>query len=145
MLLAGGGGLILADWLSFPVMYRGMGLCMLACVVVTWYAPEPLVPSGAPQTLRAAVVEPFLDYFARPGAWLMLAFILLYKLGDTMAAAMTTPFYLDLGFSKTEIYYFEKPFTKSFFKLDFYDTMDGKSQTNYFTIIFFYVLANSKV
>ena len=103
MLLAGGGGLILADWLSFPVMYRGMGLCMLACVVVTWYAPEPLVPSGAPQTLRAAVVEPFLDYFARPGAWLMLAFILLYKLGDTMAAAMTTPFYLDLGFSKTEI------------------------------------------
>ena len=52
MLLAGGGGLILADWLSFPVMYRGMGLCMLACVVVTWYAPEPLVPSGAPQTLR---------------------------------------------------------------------------------------------
>jgi len=43
--------------------------------------------------------------------------------------------YLPEGFTKTEIYYFEKPFTKSFFKLDFYDTMDGKSQTNYFTII----------
>ena len=43
--------------------------------------------------------------------------------------------YLPEGFTKTEVYYFEKPFTKSFFKLDFYDTMDGKSQTNYFTII----------
>ena len=38
-------------------------------------------------------------------------------------------------FTTNEVYYFEKPFTKSFFKLDFYDTMDGKSQTNYFTII----------
>ncbi len=43
--------------------------------------------------------------------------------------------YLPEGFEKSEIYYYEKPFTKSFFKLDFYDTMDGKSQTNYFTII----------
>ena len=50
-----------------------------------------------------AVVLPFKDYFTREGAWLALAFILLYKLGDTMASAMTTPFYLDLGYSKTEI------------------------------------------
>lgn len=39
------------------------------------------------------------------------------------------------GFSSTQIYYYEKPFTKSFFKLDFYDTKDTQSQTNYFTII----------
>jgi PAT family beta-lactamase induction signal transducer AmpG len=49
------------------------------------------------------VVLPFRDYFTRDGAWLILAFILLYKLGDTMASAMTTPFYLDLGYTKTEI------------------------------------------
>jgi PAT family beta-lactamase induction signal transducer AmpG len=103
MLFAGGGGLILADWLSFEAMYRLMAICMMACVAVTLFAPEPPLPEGRPRTLREAVVLPFRDYFARQGAWLILAFILLYKLGDTMASAMTTPFYLDLGYSKTEI------------------------------------------
>lgn len=103
MLLAGGGGLILADWLSFETMYRIMALCMAACVAVTLFAPEPPLPEGRPRTLREAVLLPFRDYFARDGAWLILAFILLYKLGDTMASAMTTPFYLDLGYTKTEI------------------------------------------
>jgi PAT family beta-lactamase induction signal transducer AmpG len=103
MLLAGGGGLILADWLSFPEMYRIMALAVAACVLVTLLAPEPAAPEGRPRTLRDAVVLPFLDYFSRDGAWLILAFILLYKVGDTMASAMTTPFYLELGYSKTEI------------------------------------------
>lgn len=43
--------------------------------------------------------------------------------------------YLNEGFSVQDIYYFSKPFTKSFFKLDFYDTTDLKTQKNYFTII----------
>lgn len=103
MLLAGGGGLILADWMSFEAMYRLMALFMAACVAVTLFAPEPPLPEGRPRNLREAVVLPFRDYFSRDGAWLILAFILLYKLGDTMASAMTTPFYLDLGYSKTEI------------------------------------------
>ena len=103
MLLAGGGGLILADWMSFEAMYRLMAVIMAACVTVTLLAPEPPLPEGRPRNLREAVVLPFRDYFSRDGAWLILAFILLYKLGDTMASAMTTPFYLDLGYSKTEI------------------------------------------
>lgn len=103
MLLAGGGGLILADWLSFEAVYRIMALCMAACIAVTLFAPEPPLPEGRPRTLREAVLLPFRDYFARDGAWLILGFILLYKLGDTMASAMTTPFYLDLGYTKTEI------------------------------------------
>ena len=103
MLLAGGGGLILADALSFPVMYRLMAAFMLGAIIVTLLAPEPPLPEGRPRTLMDAVVLPFRDYFTREGAWLALAFILLYKLGDTMASAMTTPFYLDLGYSKTDI------------------------------------------
>jgi MFS transporter, PAT family, beta-lactamase induction signal transducer AmpG len=103
MLLAGGGGLILADWLSFESMYQIMAACMMACVMVTLLAPELPPPEGRPRTLREAVVLPFQDYFSRQGAWLILAFILFYKLGDTMASAMTTPFYLDLGYTKTEI------------------------------------------
>ena len=61
---------------------------------------------GAPRTLRAAVVEPFKEFIGRNGmqtALLILAFIFLYKLGDSMATALATPFYLDMGFSKTEI------------------------------------------
>jgi PAT family beta-lactamase induction signal transducer AmpG len=103
LLLAGGGGLILADWLSFDTMYRIMAACMVACTLITLAAPEPPLPEGRPTTLADAVVLPFRDYFARDGAWLMLAFILLYKIGDTMASAMTVPFYLDLGYTKTEI------------------------------------------
>jgi MFS transporter, PAT family, beta-lactamase induction signal transducer AmpG len=103
MLVAGGGGLILADWLSFREMYLIMAAAMAACIPLTVLAPEPPLPEGRPRTLIDAVVLPFRDYFTREGAWLTLAFILLYKLGDTMASAMTVPFYLDLGYSKTEI------------------------------------------
>lgn len=103
MLLAGGGGLILADLISFEAMYQLMAAFMVGATLVTLAAPEPPLPEGRPRTLAEAVFLPFRDYFTRDGAWLALGFILLYKLGDTMASAMTIPFYLDLGYSKTEI------------------------------------------
>ena len=53
--------------------------------------------------MQEAVINPMVDYFSRNGAIWMLAFILLYKIGDTMASAITIPFYLEIGFSKTEI------------------------------------------
>ena len=103
MLLASGGGLILADYLSFAQVYQLMAAFMLVGVVTTLFAPEPSPAEGVPSTLREAVVQPFVEYFCRRDAVLILAFILLYKIGDTMASHMTTPFYLDIGFSKTEI------------------------------------------
>ncbi len=103
MLLAGGGGLILADIFSFQTVYLLLGLTMLFGIVTTLVATEPPTVAGVPRTLRAAVIEPFVEYFQRTDALWILAFILLYKLGDTMASAMTTPFYLDIGFTKTEI------------------------------------------
>jgi PAT family beta-lactamase induction signal transducer AmpG len=103
LLLAGGGGLILAGMFSYPVMYQLMAAIMAACIAVTLLAPEPPLPEGRPHSLAEAVYLPFRDFFRRDGAWLALAFILLYKLGDTMASAMTTPFYLDRGYSEVEI------------------------------------------
>ncbi len=103
MLLAGGGGLIIADHTSFAFMYQLMAACMAACVIVTYFAPEPALIKGAPTTLLDAFILPLRDYFTRDGAWIALAFILLYKIGDTMASSMTTPFYLELNYSKTEI------------------------------------------
>ncbi len=103
MLLASGGGLIMADHMSFSLVYMIMAACLLPGVLTTLLAPEPKIPFAPPKTIAEAVTEPLLEYFRRDGALWILAFILLYKLGDTMASAMTIPFYLDIGFSKTEI------------------------------------------
>jgi PAT family beta-lactamase induction signal transducer AmpG len=103
MLLASGGGLIMADHMSYTSVYLIMAACVLPGVVTTLLAPEPKAPLGTPGTLREAVLDPLVEYFSRRGAVWILAFILFYKIGDTMAAAMTTPFFLDVGFSKSEI------------------------------------------
>ena len=103
MLLAGGGGLILADSIPFSQVYFIMALCLLPGVITTLLTPEPKVVAGVPQTMKEAVINPLVDYFSRNSAIWMLAFILLYKIGDTMASAITIPFYLEIGFSKTEI------------------------------------------
>lgn len=103
MLLASGGGLILADHLPFSAVYLIMAACMLPGVITTLLAREPEVTLGTPRTMREAVFDPLLEYFNRQGALWILAFILLYKIGDTMASSMTLPFYLDIGFTKTEI------------------------------------------
>ncbi len=103
MLVASGGGLILADHIPFSAVYLVMAATMAVGIVTTLFCREPEVAEGTPRTLAEAVVQPFLEYFSRRDAWLILLFILLYKVGDTMASHMTTPFYLDIGFSKTEI------------------------------------------
>jgi PAT family beta-lactamase induction signal transducer AmpG len=67
---------------------------------------EPAIHGVAPRNLRDAVVLPFTEFVHRRGwsqALLILAFIFLYKLGDSMATALATPFYIDLGFTRTQI------------------------------------------
>jgi len=103
MLLASGGGLIMADHMSFTMVYFIMAACMLPGIITTVLTPEPETPKGTPTNMKEAVLDPLVEYFSREGAVWILAFILLYKVGDTMASAMTTPFYLDIGFSKSEI------------------------------------------
>ena len=103
MLLASGGGLILADHFSFSTVYLFMAAVMGVGIVTTVFAPEPDTVAGIPRGLRAAIVEPFVDFLGRRDALLILLFVLLYKIGDTLASHLTTPFYLDIGFTKTEI------------------------------------------
>lgn len=103
MLLASGGGLIMADHVPFSMVYLLMAGAMLPGIMTTLFSPEPRTNMGTPETLKNAVIDPLVEYFSRNGALWILAFVLLYKIGDTMASAMTTPFYLDIGFSKTEI------------------------------------------
>jgi PAT family beta-lactamase induction signal transducer AmpG len=103
MWAASGGGLILADFMPFSQVYLLMAAGLIPGVATTLLAPEPRVENDPPQSLREAIWDPLVDYFRRDSAAWILAFILLYKIGDTMAAAIATPFYLDMGFSKSEI------------------------------------------
>ncbi len=105
-LIPGSLSLILADHMPWDKVFLITALFMLPGLAMTLLVKEPLLKQGAPKTLRQAVVEPFHEFISRHGiksALLVLAFIFLYKLGDSMATALATPFYLDMGYSKTEI------------------------------------------
>jgi PAT family beta-lactamase induction signal transducer AmpG len=102
MLLASGGGLIMADYVSFHMVYIIIASCLIPAIITTILTPEPLVVDS-PKTMKEAVIDPFIEYFNRKEAYWMLIFILMYKIGDIMASNITTPFYMDIGFSLTEI------------------------------------------
>jgi MFS transporter, PAT family, beta-lactamase induction signal transducer AmpG len=102
MLVASAGALPLADvlgWkLAYFIMAAGMTIGMAAAILAP--PSKNIIP---PLTLRAAVMDPFRQFFSRNGAWMILLFILLYKVGDQMATDIVNPFYLELGFTKTQI------------------------------------------
>lgn len=104
-LVPGSLALILADHLPWSQVFWIVALFMLPGMAMTLWATEPN-NTQAPKSLYASVVEPFNEFIHRAGwqhaAWVLL-FILLYKLGDSMATALATPFYIDMGYSKTDI------------------------------------------
>jgi PAT family beta-lactamase induction signal transducer AmpG len=105
-LVPGSLALILSDILPWAVVYWVTAAFMLVGIVTTLVIKEVSDDSLAPATLREAVVDPFVEFFSRDGikaGLAILAFMFLYKLGDNMATALATPFYLDMGFSRTEI------------------------------------------
>ncbi|UTW46424.1 AmpG family muropeptide MFS transporter [bacterium SCSIO 12696] len=107
-LVPGGLSLILADlplW-DWDMVFWVTAVFMLPGILMTALVKEPKHLSPPPTSLRDAVIEPFKEFFFRDGskrAWLILWFIVLYKLADNMAVALQTPFFLDIGFSKTDI------------------------------------------
>ena len=102
MLVTGGLALVVADHLPFGRVYQLSAALLVVGLIAAVIAPEPAAVAP-PSSLRAAVVEPLADWFGRPRALALLAFIALYRLSDLVAAAMSTPFLLALGFSNTEI------------------------------------------
>jgi len=105
-LVPGSLALILADHLPWTAVFWITGLFMLVGIVTTLTIKEVSDDALAPRTLREAVLDPFVEFFSRGGlvaGLAILAFLFLYKLGDNMATALATPFYLDMGYSKTEI------------------------------------------
>ena len=105
-LVPGSLSLILADILPWQTVFIATSAFMLTGIGLTLSIREPAQAARHPTSLRSAVINPFNEFFSRQGikqACLILLFMLLYKLGDSMATALATPFYLDLGFTKTQI------------------------------------------
>jgi PAT family beta-lactamase induction signal transducer AmpG len=126
ILAAGAGALFLAEAIPWPLVYVAMGALMLVGVATVLAGAEP-EPRPAPEHeartlawlagrlrlagwrretaawLYGAVLAPFADFMRRPGWVAILAFIVLYKFGDSLAGVMAGPFYVELGFSKAEI------------------------------------------
>lgn len=112
MIMSGAGALYLVhSGLDWSMVYAVMAALLVAGLIVALYAPEPKdvaePPAGglAPR-LKDMIVQPFAEFFRRNGAntaLLVLAFILLYKLGDAFAGVMANPFYVRIGFSLSEI------------------------------------------
>lgn len=104
MLVAGALAFFLADQetISWQGVYVIMGAFMLVGILTTWWAPEPSMDVAPPSSFQEAVVGPFAEFFRRPQALLLLLFILLYKIGDSMGSEMMSPFMVDLGVSKTQ-------------------------------------------
>ena len=104
-LVPGGLSLILADILPWHAVFTITGCALLPGFILSVFLKEPKV-AHKPRTLKQAVVEPFSEFIKRRGvfaALLTVAFVFLYKIGDSMATALATPFYMDMGFNLTTI------------------------------------------
>jgi len=105
-LVPGSLSLILADALPWQLVFWITAAFMLVGVGLSLLVTEPQRKVMAPTSMTETVIAPFREYIERRG-WsallLALVFMVAYKLGDNMATALSTPFYLDLGFTKTEI------------------------------------------
>jgi PAT family beta-lactamase induction signal transducer AmpG len=103
MLASNAGAFILADHISWTATYWIMAAFMFVGLATTYFAPEPDVEAPPPRSLKESVIGPLLEFFRRDSAWLILAFVVLYKIGESMASDMFNPLYIQLGFTKTQI------------------------------------------
>jgi PAT family beta-lactamase induction signal transducer AmpG len=103
MLVSGGLALIMADHLAWSTIYLIMAACIATGLLASLFGPEPETSQAAPKTLADAVYKPFAEFFRRAGSIEMLLFILIYKIDVAFAMALTTPFMMDLGFTKTDV------------------------------------------
>jgi PAT family beta-lactamase induction signal transducer AmpG len=114
MLASGAGALVLADNWGWEAAYAFMAWLVLAGMLAFAFSKEPAsappVGTGIGAWFRSAVLHPFADFMKRPGWAAILAFVVLLPLGETIMGRMANPFYLEMGFTKTEIAEIAKTF-----------------------------------
>ena len=115
LLVAGAGAFYAAEFLGWSSSYLVMAACMAVGIITTLVIAEPqrgegeravpLLSEGVGRWFIAAVIHPFSDFFQRNGgvALLILLFIGIYRISDITMGVMANPFYLDMGYTKTQI------------------------------------------
>ena len=121
MIWAGAGVLWIAAWAqgeqatgyaqsAWQVAYLVMAASMLPGMLMVLGSPEPVPAPLQParnvaEWLKGAVVEPFTDFWRRYRwqALLLLALIAVYRISDVVMGIMANPFYVDMGFTKSEV------------------------------------------
>jgi MFS transporter, PAT family, beta-lactamase induction signal transducer AmpG len=106
LLLASAGALLLAEYIGWRNTYLLLAALMAAGIVTILVSPEPSEPGATPASLAEAIGGPLREFFARPGVVGLLALIVLYKVGDAVAASLQTAFLIGgIGFSVSEVGY----------------------------------------
>lgn len=111
VLVAGAGALYIADLGSWGLAYQVMAALMLPGVLTALLVAEPAVAIGVAGAnsltdwFSTAVVGPFREFFQRVGGFgfVLLLFIGSYRISDMVLGVMANPFYIDTGFSLSEI------------------------------------------
>ena len=113
--MAGAGALYLAEYFGWLTAYLGMAALVTVGVITVLLVSEPqregaifqveLSAKGLQRWVAHSVIGPFVEFFERNGriALLILIFIAVFRLSDIAMGIMANPFYLDMGYSKTDI------------------------------------------
>jgi PAT family beta-lactamase induction signal transducer AmpG len=103
MVLVSGGGLVLADAFGWDFVFPLAALVLVLGPATLLFSPEPAAGKHKPASLGESVKGPILDFLARDKALLLLSFVLLYRLGEQLISSLNTVFFMEAGYSKTEI------------------------------------------
>jgi len=101
LVVAGGLFVALGGYMGWYVTYVAAAAILGICAVISLRLPS--VEVSRPPVSISSLVAPLRDFFSRPGVVYVVAFILLYKLGDMALGPMARTFWLDRGLSLTEI------------------------------------------
>jgi PAT family beta-lactamase induction signal transducer AmpG len=103
LLISGAGAIALADRLGWHGSLLAMAGLTGVGIAVTAVAPEPVAVVRRVGRMAGAIIEPLKDFWKRPGALPVIAFVLLYRLGEALAGVMLPPFYRSLGFDRAAV------------------------------------------
>lgn len=109
LLITNGGALYLADITgdNWQLVFRVIAciFCAGLCFIITVKDKEDktVVPSSFSVMVTESVIKPLRDILSRPGSIVILLSIVLYKMGEAMLGSVAMPFYMDLGYTKTQI------------------------------------------
>lgn len=85
--------------IGLPILLASGG----AILALLCLKPGLRAASGETLLADSKVVGPLVEFFSRHGAWIVLIFVLLHKLGDTLANLTFRLLFEDLGYTNDEI------------------------------------------